>query len=488
MPKNETSYNRILKSTTIFGGSQAFNVIIGIVKTKIIAILLGSFGVGLIGVYQSIIDTIRSVASLGIDTSGIKEIASTNRDETGTEKKVSAFRRWFFFTAIIGAIACVVFCFPVSLLVFEDIGHAMPVAALSIAVFFLMMGTGRSVILQGLLKVSDMAKAGIWSSLGGMVLTLPLYYIFGLEGIIPAFLVNAAVLYLVFDYYVRRLKIKRIKVSDADFRAEGSKALRLGIPIVLSGIIATVSILIIKTFLSHESDMNAAGLFQAVWTISNVYLAIILRAMAVDFYPRLSATDDDGEASTLINEQSYILLLVCTPAIIALILFSSTILSLFYSSEFVGATTLLQWQMAGTFFKIVAWPAAYILLTKSKGKLFIISEILFWGVYVAVSYSLYSSQGMNAVGIGYLVAYIVYLIAIFMMTRSVINFRWNGDVVRIIGLNFILVSAVFGLSFLSAWCVFPLQIIFFLVSLVYSTFCLKKVFNIKDLKRWFKRN
>lgn len=95
MKKNNQSYNQIVKSTSIFGGSQIVTILIGIVRTKIIAILLGTTGVGLIGIYQSIIEMIRTTSVLGMDTGGVKEIATAEEaeDKTVLQKSVSVLTR-----------------------------------------------------------------------------------------------------------------------------------------------------------------------------------------------------------------------------------------------------------------------------------------------------------------------------------------------------------------------------------------------------------
>lgn len=41
MEENRESYKQIFKSTTIVGGAQIINIIIGIVRNKVIALLLG---------------------------------------------------------------------------------------------------------------------------------------------------------------------------------------------------------------------------------------------------------------------------------------------------------------------------------------------------------------------------------------------------------------------------------------------------------------
>lgn len=62
-----------------------------------IAVLLGPVGVGIIGIYNSVIEMIRSAGGLGMDTTGVKEIAEaeSSRDEEVLYKTVTRFNKWF---------------------------------------------------------------------------------------------------------------------------------------------------------------------------------------------------------------------------------------------------------------------------------------------------------------------------------------------------------------------------------------------------------
>ncbi|MDP5081484.1 MAG: hypothetical protein NWP87_02425, partial [Winogradskyella sp.] len=53
MKVNQTSYRSIMKATSLFGGVQVFNIIIAILRSKIIAILLGPAGLGIVGLLNS---------------------------------------------------------------------------------------------------------------------------------------------------------------------------------------------------------------------------------------------------------------------------------------------------------------------------------------------------------------------------------------------------------------------------------------------------
>src|SRR5690349_24955302 len=73
MPK--TTYGQILKSSALMGGSSVLNIAVGVIRNKAIALILGPTGIGLAGLYGSIIDVTQSIVGLGINSSGVRQIA-----------------------------------------------------------------------------------------------------------------------------------------------------------------------------------------------------------------------------------------------------------------------------------------------------------------------------------------------------------------------------------------------------------------------------
>lgn len=195
------SYRQILKSTGIFGGSQVVNIFIGFVRTKIIAVLLGVGGIGVIGIYQSVIDMIKSFAMLGLDTSGIKDVASAN--SVGNRKiiseSVAILKKWMLSLSIFGAIICAVFSYPIALWAFGEEGadsQIYAVAALSICILFMMLGVGQTAVMQGLRKIPEMVKSNILGNFLGLLVSIPLYFFFGVWGIVPSLILGGVILFL----------------------------------------------------------------------------------------------------------------------------------------------------------------------------------------------------------------------------------------------------------------------------------------------------
>lgn len=485
MAKKNSSYNQIIKSTSIFGGSQIINIILGFVRNKIVAILLGTAGVGLIGIYQSIVDMIRSVAGMGMDTGGIREIAAANgmEDKRGVNEMIAVIRWWIIVTACLGALVCLFFCYPISIWAFETPIYTLPIALLSVCIFFTMMNIGQNIIIQGMRDIPRLVKASIISNFSSLIISIPIYYLLGLKGIALSLVLGSLVSFIITFIYYRQLGIVKVHVPFRIAIKKGSRMLRLGFFIVLAGAVGTGSMFLIRTFLGRNLDLEAAGLFQAVFTITNVYLALILRSMGSDFYPRLcSIINIKAAARKLVNEQTYIVLVVSAPIVVGMILLSKVVLSALYSSEFTAATSLLQWQVVGTLLKVLSWPMGFVLLAKAKGSWHLFAEVLFYAVYLLGIYILLPFYTLEAVGISYLIAYIVYLLTVYIMTAKLNNFRWTSEVIYMALTSFILVIITFVvMQTLPTIPAYFIASVLFIAVLTYSLYKLNRVMDIKSI-------
>ena len=94
----------ILKYISLFGGVQVLNVLIGIVRNKCVAMLLGPQGVGLISLFNSSTRLIGDATNFGIPMSAVRNLAEDY--DQGDEEKLTAdiavVRSWSLLTALLG--------------------------------------------------------------------------------------------------------------------------------------------------------------------------------------------------------------------------------------------------------------------------------------------------------------------------------------------------------------------------------------------------
>ena len=102
--KAADSYSHVLKYTGIFGGVQGINILLGLVRNKLIAVLLGPSGMGLASLFNSTVNFISQATNLGISFSAVRHVSELF--DSGDEERISHFvkvvRAWSLLTALLG--------------------------------------------------------------------------------------------------------------------------------------------------------------------------------------------------------------------------------------------------------------------------------------------------------------------------------------------------------------------------------------------------
>ena len=107
--KNDDTYFHILKYTSLFGGIQGLNILVGLVRNKLVAMILGPDGMGIVSLFNSTIRFISDSTGLGIPTSAVKNLSqSISEREANIRDTVQLVRSWSLLAALVGLLACVI--------------------------------------------------------------------------------------------------------------------------------------------------------------------------------------------------------------------------------------------------------------------------------------------------------------------------------------------------------------------------------------------
>lgn len=428
MDTDETSYKQIAKSTSIFGGSQFANILLGIVRTKMLAVLLGTTGIGLNGMFQSIGDLMRSLTGLGLSFSSVKEIAEAKQsgDDQRIGHTVTMLYRWLWFTGIAGMLLTIALSPWISDYVFGNREHVLAICLISFSVLTGTVSSGQLALLQGMRKIGSMAKSSLYGAIGGLLTAVPLYWILGLNGIVPALLAVSFIGLFFTWLFARKISVEKVAQSYRDSLQRGGGMVKLGIFTVISGLVSTLTLFLLRSYILQSDGVGHVGLFQAVWSVSNMYMGGIMTSMAADYFPRLcSLNGDDPKTVQFTNEQTRFVLIVATPLIVLILLVAPPILNILYSNGFNAASTLLRWQIFGTFLKVIIWPLGFILLSKGRGVRFLLVESSWFVVYYLSTRLLWPIYGLDSAGIAYVIAYVTYLPLVYLIVKPLCNFHFG---------------------------------------------------------------
>ena len=411
------------------------------------AVLLGPAGMGINGLLYSTTGMIASLTNFGLGTSAVKNVAAAHA--TGDNKRIGTvigvMRKLVWITGVLGALITLVFSPWLSELTFGNRDYTLAFVWISVTLLLNQISTGQGVVLRGMRQLKYMAQASLSGAILGLIVSVPIYYKWGIDGIVPAIIVSSVVSLLRTWYFSRKVKIEKVKVNKKTVINEGKGMLTMGFMLSLSGIITLAAGYIVRIYISNTGGVEQVGLFTAGFAIINTYVGMIFKAMSTDYYPRLSGVaHNNKKAAELINQQSEIAILILAPILTLFIIFIQYAVILLYSTRFIAVNEMIQWAALGMFFKAASWAIAFILLAKGSSKLY------FWNELIANVYLLgfnilgYRLGGLNGLGISFLASYIFYLGQVFLLSKYKYEFFVHSSFIRI----FVLQIALGIVSFL----------------------------------------
>lgn len=448
------SYSRILKSSAIVGGAQGIELLIRMVRTKVIAMLLGPSGVGLIGIYQSLIELAGKLSGLGIRSSAVRQVAEA--DGSGDHQRlgltVGALRYACWATGFFGWLLTLVLAKPLSVWMFGNTERAVPVALLGAVLLLENVSGGQTALLQGVRRIEDLARVMIYAAAGGTAVSIGLYGLLGERGIVPALLISA-VMNLGFSWYLsRRVPVAAVTFTKREVLKEVRPLITLGLAFMWSGLLTAGVAFLTRGLIVRDLGIDAGGIYQAAWGISGLFAGFILSAMGQDFYPRLTAVaGHNDQVNRLVNEQTEVGILLALPGLLATLAFSPLVIQVFYTGKFLAASGMLPWFVLGVVGRVISWPIGFILLAKGSSKAFAASETLFNCMHLLFIWLGLQYFGIVGVSMAFAAAYACYCLIVLGIAVRLSGFRWSGPAIKLIcysasyiGLEFVILKMLAG--------------------------------------------
>ena len=189
------AYGHVLKYTGIFGGVQGLNVIVSLVRNKFVALLLGPSGMGLVSLFNTTVTFISQSTHFGISMSAVRHLSNHPDDDDHPQIQhfVKVVRAWSMLTALLGMLVCITIGPFLSSATFAWGDHSLHFILLSPAVAMIAITGGETAILKGRRRLKSLALVQVGSVLAALIISVPVYYLFGEAGIVPVIVLMAFV-------------------------------------------------------------------------------------------------------------------------------------------------------------------------------------------------------------------------------------------------------------------------------------------------------
>ena len=493
MSKTKNSYSQIMKATSLFGGVQVFNILISVIRSKAIALLVGPIGFGVIGLLNSTLRIIGDFTKVGLDTSAVKEISERNSDKDPSKvtEIIFVLEKLIWFTGTVGALITLVFSRYISYLTFGNTDYTYAFVWLSIAVLFTQLAKGKIAILQGTRRLKKLAYANLTASTVSLLITLPLYYFFKIDGIVPALIGTALITFGIFKFFTKEVDIPRLSFTKQELFHKSKAMLLLGATMSVTSMIVALTGFLIQIFIRSTDGLEAVGFYSAGFLIVNAYVGMIFTAMSTDYFPRLAAINtDNNKMNVAVNQQADVAILLITPVIVLFLTFAPFIVELLYSSKFNVIIGFVTFGVLGTFFKAVSFSLGYVIIAKGHSKVFITLSLIFNSLFLIISVVSYNIGGLTGLGIGFLVYYFIHFIALKVLTKYLYEISLTRSFYR----TFLICAIICGSSFMatlveSPYLRYVLIFLLVVISIYYSVLQFDKKMDLKAIiKSIFKKD
>lgn len=489
MISEKESYSSIFKSTFLFSFVKVFQIIVGIVRNKVIAVLLGAEGVGIIGILSNTVSLLQTGAGLGISQSAVRDVSEANElnDNVRFSRIISLLNIVILFTCLLGGVLTIVFSSSLSEWTFGDNSYTIAYIWMALAVMLNVLTEGQLAILKGMRQLRSLAKASLIGAVVGLLTAVPLYYFLGESGIVPS-LIIAAISDVFFSiYFVRKIKYKKIKLSFYEIYKDASPMVKMGVALMFVSFIGLLFDLIIASYIRLHGGMEVVGYYRAGTTIISSYFGIVLTAMATDYYPRISAVhQDNAKLQKEMNKQSEVGLVLILPIAVLFVFFSPFFLQLLYTKEFIAVISYTDYAILGTIIIVVSNCMGMILLAKQASNIFIYSALIQKVVLTIVYILAYKYVGLFGLGLSYVVTGVIHISLMSIIIGYTYKIRLDLKVFKLLALVlFLTFGAVFARGINDFVIRFLLGSIMLIFSVVFSYIYMKNEMNI-DVLMFFK--
>ncbi|QIB91984.1 oligosaccharide flippase family protein [Methanosarcina mazei] len=440
----------LLRAIFKTGSGSIINIILGVISSKVIAVVLGSSGVGLYSLINQTLTTATTAGTMGGQTALVQGLAS----KQGAEKdKYLTTVFWIFVCgATIISIGFLLFSPLIAKTVFasNDGKTITLVRWMTIPSVLTIIYSYLICLLNGFRAIGRLAIGQIILSVVTVSLVYPVSKLVS-SGYIIAFIVmtSASTLGGIIFCLTVAHKEKWLNPLIVNFIPKFDKGAvkhfyRIARTTFITSLIATGTLLSIRTIIIQYGGFSSAGIFSVAWGLSMMYVMLLLGSFGSYYLPTLSGINDIPARNTLIQNLFRVSLLLIIPLIITVIVLKSLVITILYTYEFMPSLKIIRWMLIGDYFKVGGWVLAMPMLAYGDMKVFFWTESLWYIGFLILSYiGIFYYNDMQLIGIAFLILYaflFVYTIFYAHNKHSVV-LTSNSVVHWVLGLLLIIVAS-----------------------------------------------
>lgn len=440
----------IIKAISKTGSGSFINIILAVISSKVLAVVLGSSGVGLYSLINHTLATAATAGTMGGQTALVQGLAS----KQGAEKEKYLITVFWIFTCGAMAIAlCFLLFSPLiaqTIFASNDEKTINLVRWMALPAALIIIYSYLTSLLNGFRAIGRLAIGQVILSIVTVSLMYPISKLVS-SGHIIAFIlmISASTLGGIIFCLTVAHKEKWLNPLMVNFIPKFDKEAikhfyHIASTTLIISLITTGILLSLRTMIIRHGGYSSAGIFSVAWGLSMLYVSLVLSSFGTYYFPTLSGIHDITSRNNLIQNVFRISLLLIIPLITTMIVLKSLLITILYTYEFMPSLEIIRWMLVGDYFKVSSWVFAMPMLAYRDMKVFFWTEVLWHMGLLILSYiGIFYYNDMQLIGIAFLVLYVLYFVytVYYAHNKHSVVLTSNSLVHWILGLLLIIVAS-----------------------------------------------
>ena len=239
--------------------------------------------------------------------------------------------------------------------------------------------------------------------------------------------------------------------------------------IFLTGIMGSGALFIVRIIITRVGGLYQAGLFDVAWTLSSVYVMVLLASFGTYYTPTLSQASGNIERAALVRRVIRLSTLLMIPMIVAVVVVKPLLVRTLYSDEYIASLEMVRWMLVGDYLKITSWVFAIPAIVNCDMKIYFWTEA-FWNINFVIlsSIAVLYFGNLQGIGIAFIILNLILVLYYLMYVLKVYELQLSRDLLLPWLIGFVLVivvsmqnwnSTAVNLSSVSLWIIASLGLV-----------------------------
>lgn len=365
---------RVVKAITMLGSTQGLTMVCSVVRMKILSLLVGPLGVGLMGALTQAADLVSNLTQLNIRTTAVPQLATASPGQFNAI--LICVRRYGRLLGCVGTGLMFILAPWMSQFTFGTDSYAWAYRIVALSLLFQALQGAELIVLQATSRYRPIAASGLFTAVTGLLIAVALYYGLREDGVAPSIVGYSIFAWLGAMWFTRRHRVSGPRPPWRDSLALGRGFIAVGLLMTLTSL-ATDGVNFIFMAIVRASGSDALGLYQAGYQLVWRYTGLLFISFAMEFYPRLSkASANRRHSSLLLTHQSIVTTLMLAPCAALGIILAPLLIRLLYSESFLPVVPYVTWGMAAMAFRPLSLALSYSFLAAGRGRVFCLTEVI----------------------------------------------------------------------------------------------------------------